>query len=62
MRKRITEKTIKKLFALSGNKCAFNGCNHRLVDKHGNIFAQICHIEAAEPVLVVHDNVIPATK
>jgi len=26
----------------------FPGCHQNLVDEHGNIFAQICHIEAAE--------------
>ncbi len=41
--------TMKKLFALSGNKCAFPKCNERLVDSDYNMIAQICHIEAAEP-------------
>lgn len=40
---------MKKLFALSGNRCAFPDCDKILVDEHDNIFAQICHIEAAEP-------------
>lgn len=48
MRKDLKLSTVKKLFALSGNKCAFPNCNQCLVDEHGNIFAQICHIEAAE--------------
>ncbi|MCG2699640.1 hypothetical protein L6274_01080 [Candidatus Parcubacteria bacterium] len=48
MRKDPKLSTIKKLFALSGNKCAFSSCDQNLIDKHGNIFAQICHIEAAE--------------
>lgn len=39
---------IKRLFALSGNLCAFPTCNEHLVDEKGNILAQICHIEAAE--------------
>lgn len=40
--------TVKKLFALSGNKCAFENCNNNLID--GNtLIGEICHIEAAEP-------------
>lgn len=48
-RKNPTEKTLKQLFALSGNHCAFPDCNQRLVDENGNLVAQICHIEAAKP-------------
>jgi hypothetical protein len=44
----IKEATLKKLFALSGNRCAFPGCPQRLVDEHGNLIADVCHIEAAE--------------
>jgi hypothetical protein len=50
MRKNITEKTLKKLFGLSGNSCYFPQCTQRLIDVYGDqIFAQMCHIEAAEP-------------
>jgi hypothetical protein len=47
---RLTPKkdTIRHLFAHSGNVCAFPGCNHPLIDTHGNFVAHICHIEAAE--------------
>jgi tetratricopeptide (TPR) repeat protein len=48
-RKPISESTLKRLFSLSGNKCAFPGCQTRLVDRDKNFLAQICHIEAAEP-------------
>lgn len=48
MRKYPTTKTVKKLFALSGNICAFPKCNQNLVNENGDILAQICHIEAAE--------------
>lgn len=41
--------TIKKLFALSGNKCAFPNCHENIVDLDGNLIGEICHIEAAEP-------------
>ena len=38
-----------QLFAHSGNVCAFPGCNHPLIDRHGNFVAEVCHTEAAEP-------------
>jgi hypothetical protein len=44
-----TKPTIRHLFAHSGNVCAFRGCNHPLIDTHGNFVAEVCHIEAAEP-------------
>lgn len=40
--------TVKKLFALSGNICAYPNCNEHIVDNSGNILGEICHIEAAE--------------
>ncbi len=44
-----TPTTIKKLFALSGNQCAFPDCNVVFVlPERQEIIAQICHIEAAE--------------
>lgn len=42
-----TRSTTKRLFALSGNKCAFPGCTRRLVNRHGDLIADVCHIEAA---------------
>lgn len=39
---------IRRLFALSGNECAFPGCTHVLIDDGGEFVAQVCHIEAAE--------------
>jgi hypothetical protein len=47
MRKQPSIKTIKKLFALSGNLCAFPGCTHKLFDEDDNFIGEICHIEAA---------------
>ena len=41
-------KTIKRLFALSGNQCAFADCQNLLVDT-GIILGEICHIEASSP-------------
>lgn len=42
-----TEKTIKKLFALSGNQCAHPECTNLMIDPSGTVLAEICHIEAA---------------
>lgn len=47
-RKDIKTSTVKKLFALSGNICAFPGCNEKIVDDNGEVMGVICHIEAAE--------------
>jgi hypothetical protein len=41
-----TEKTIKQLFALSGNLCAFPGCQLPIVERTGTITGEICHIKA----------------
>lgn len=49
MRKKITEPTLKALFAKSGNKCAFPDCDNILVHEDGGIICQVCHIEAASP-------------
>lgn len=48
MRKKTPIKDLKKLFALSGNRCAFPDCPNHLVNEDGNLIAQVCHIEAAE--------------
>jgi hypothetical protein len=40
-------KTIKRLFAVSGNRCAFPGCTLPLVDTiSGTVLGEICHIQA----------------
>ena len=41
--------TIKRLFALSGNRCAFPGCDAPLVEESGTVTGIICHIRAASP-------------
>lgn len=48
MRKKYLESTLKRLFALSGNVCYFPDCTQALVEGD-KIFAEICHIGAAEP-------------
>jgi hypothetical protein len=40
-----TAATIKRLFAVSGNRCAFPGCTAALVTDN-TVTAEICHIEA----------------
>lgn len=47
-RKKPSDNTIKKLFGLSGNQCAFPDCGQHMVDINGTVTGQICHIEAAE--------------
>jgi hypothetical protein len=41
-----TEKTIKLLFALSGNICAYPGCEIPIVERAGIVTGEICHIKA----------------
>ncbi len=44
----LKQNVFRRLFAYSGNKCAFSECNERIVDADGEYNGQICHIEAAE--------------
>lgn len=42
--------TIKRLFAVSGNRCAFPKCNQHLVDaSSGKVVGRICHVKARQP-------------
>lgn len=41
-----TKQTIKKLFALSGNLCAFPSCSLPMVESAGTLTGEICHIQA----------------
>lgn len=51
-----TEATLKKLFALSGNRCAYPSCTTPLVDsRHKTLIAQICHILGKSPGGPRHD-------
>lgn len=43
------EKTIKRLYALSGNRCAFPSCQLPNVESTGTITAEVCHIRAKSP-------------
>lgn len=42
----IKEKTVKKLFAYSGNQCAFKDCREFLVDDGGTMIGKIAHIRS----------------
>lgn len=42
--------TVKRLFAVSGNKCAFPKCSVPLVDpRSGKVTGRICHIKGRKP-------------
>ncbi len=43
------QKTIKRLFALSGNICAFLKCTTPVVNEEGIILGDICHIKGKNP-------------
>jgi len=46
----VTVLTLKKLFALTGNECAFPGCDLPIFDtEHKVLTGEICHIEAKSP-------------
>ncbi len=45
-----TRPTVKRLFAVSGNRCAFTRCATPIVDTHsGSILGEICHIKGERP-------------
>lgn len=41
--------TLRRLYSVSGNQCAFPTCVRPLFNHEGNFVGQICHIEAAMP-------------
>lgn len=41
-----SEKTVRRLFALSGNACAFPDCPSPIVETEGTITGEICHVRA----------------
>lgn len=52
MARNYSQKTIKILFALSGNRCAFPGCGHALIDGSSldddvTVLGEMCHIIAS---------------
>lgn len=44
-----TDAVIKKLFALSRNRCAFPDCGVPIVQPSGTITGKVCHIKAKSP-------------
>lgn len=44
-----TERDIKRLFALSGNRCAYPQCQTAIVQPSGTVTGKICHINARNP-------------
>jgi len=50
-----TVKTVKRLFAVSSNRCAFPACTNPLVEESGTITGEIAHIRAASPNGPRHD-------
>ena len=44
-----SEREVKKLFALSGNQCAFPDCLTAIVQPSGTVTGKICHIRARSP-------------
>lgn len=46
----VKKSTLKKLWAASGNQCAFPGCDEKVVDLGKNIvIGEVCHIRAESP-------------
>lgn len=41
------DKDVKRLFALSGNRCAMPGCYTPIYDENGTATGELCHIRAA---------------
>lgn len=50
--------TLKRLFALSGNRCAFEACSAPIVSE-GTLVAEICHIKGHRPAAARHDSTQP---
>ena len=47
---------MKKLFCVSGNRCAFPGCTSSLVDAASKVLiGEVCHIKAARPGFARYD-------
>jgi hypothetical protein len=47
--------TIKRLFALSGNRCAHPQCAWPIVDPSGAVVGNVCHIRGERPGSARHD-------
>ena len=50
------DKTVKRLFAVAGNRCAFPKCQNPIVDaESGSIVIEICHIKGEKITSARHD-------
>src|SRR5262245_10584647 len=49
-----SQPTLKRLFAKSGNRCAFPKCKAEIV-QHETVVGEVCHIKAAGPNGPRHD-------
>jgi len=58
MGRNYTQVTLKKLWALSGNMCAFPGCNQVLVDINEIIIGEMAHIKGERPDSARYDSVM----
>jgi len=48
--------TLKKLFALSGNVCAFSSCSANIVNmEYGTLIGEVCHICGRQPGTARYD-------
>ena len=45
MSRNYSDSTLKKLFSLSGNICAFKSCNSKIIDEFESVIGEISHIE-----------------
>jgi len=55
MERVIKNSTIKKLYGLSGNRCAFPDCDQELVTSNQTIVSEMCHIEGLAPKSARHN-------
>lgn len=55
-------KTLKVLFARSGNRCAFPSCREHLITKEDVVLADICHIRSPRKDGPRYDRAFPAEK
>lgn len=45
MSRNYSDSTLKKLFSLSGNICAFKSCSLKIIDEFESVIGEISHIE-----------------
>lgn len=50
-----SQRTVKQLFALSGNRCAFDDCSTRLIHPSGSVVGELCHIKGEKPTAPRYD-------